>query len=190
MKKDDDDIKIFHPEKEDGASAELAELAELLDVYRKNGNMEKAARLGESLAERLDLQKIRPDGTAGLGEEELEQLRALILFSARLSLHKYLPHSMLASRAVNAMYAKIGRKAPRLFAKASEDSAFTFYYLSVRKNQDVERDVGRSFAMLCDRGGDENFVSIGKRAFSQTDLAVRAAVEEIGFKERPRRVPD
>ena len=47
MKPIDDDIKIFHPKKKDGASADLAELAMLMESYRSNGNMEKAATLGE-----------------------------------------------------------------------------------------------------------------------------------------------
>ena len=46
MKSNDDDIKIFHPAKKDSGGADLAELALLMDKYRGNGNMEKAAELG------------------------------------------------------------------------------------------------------------------------------------------------
>lgn len=104
----DDDIKIFHPSKKDGAGADLAELALMMDNYRSNGNMEKAEKLGEKLAE-LSPETICPKDAAKLNTNELRLLRALMVFSAQLSLHKYLPHQMLASHAINAMYSKISK---------------------------------------------------------------------------------
>ena len=50
MKANDEDIKIFHPKKTDGAGADLAELALLMDTFRSNGNMDKASALGKKLA--------------------------------------------------------------------------------------------------------------------------------------------
>ena len=47
MRANDEDIKIFHPKKSDGAGADLADLAMLMDKFRSNGNMEKAVELGK-----------------------------------------------------------------------------------------------------------------------------------------------
>ena len=51
MKHNDEDIKIFHPSKNGSAGADLAELALMMDIYRTNGNMEKATSLGQKLAD-------------------------------------------------------------------------------------------------------------------------------------------
>ena len=115
MKSNDDDIKIFHPAKKDSGGADLAELALLMDKYRGNGNMEKAAELGKALSE-LTPENFCPDEAKKLKSNELLQLRALMVFSAQISLHKYLPHAMLSSQAVNSMYAAISENSPGFFA--------------------------------------------------------------------------
>ena len=108
MRPVDDDIKIFHPSKNNQAGADLAELALLMDSYRNNGNMEKATALGEKLAD-ISPENICPKDAAKLNTNEVRMLRALMVFSAQISLHKYLPHQMLSSQAVNAMYEKISK---------------------------------------------------------------------------------
>lgn len=182
MKPIDDDIKIFHPAKKDGAGADLAELALLMDTYRSNGNMEKAENLGKKLAE-LTPESICPKDAEKLNTNDLRQLRALMVFSAQISLHKYLPHQMLSSQAVNAMYKKISDDFPGLFANISDGSSFTFYYLSVRKNRNIEENIGKNYAMLCDRDDDEYYISLGRRVFALTDVAVCDMIEEAEFKE-------
>lgn len=182
MKPIDDDIKIFHPAKKGAVGADLAELALLMDSYRTNGNMEKATALGEKLAE-LSPETIFPEKAAKLNTNELRMLRALMVFSAQISLHKYLPHQMLSSQAVNAMYSKIAKTHPGLFENISDGSSYTFYYLSVRKNKDVEENIGKNYAMLCDRDNDPFYESLGTRVYSLTDITVCDLIEEFEFKE-------
>ncbi len=182
MRSNDDDIKIFHPSKKDGAGADLAELALLMDTYRSNGNMEKATALGEKLAD-ISPEEICPKDAEKLNTNEVRMLRALMIFSAQISLHKYLPHQMLSSQAVNAMYAKIAKKHPGLFENISDGSSYTFYYLSVRKNKNIEENIGKNYAMLCDRDDNEYYSSLGTRVYIQTDLAVCDMIEEFEFKE-------
>ncbi len=178
----DDDIKIFHPTKKEGGAADLAELALLMDSYRSNGNMEKAEKLGEKLA-LLSPETLCPKDAARLTTNELRLLRALMVFSAQLSLHKYLPHQMLASQAINAMYSKIAKLHQGLFENISDGSSYTFYYLSVRKNKNVEENIGNNYAMLCDRDNDDFYRSLGTRVYIQTDMAVCDMIEEFEFKE-------
>ncbi len=182
MRNNDDDIKIFHPRKKDGAGADLAELALLMDTYRSNGNMEKAADLGKKLAV-ITPEMLCPKDAEKLTTNELRQLRALIVFSVQIALHKYLPHPMLSSQAINAMYAEISENSPGLFANISDGSSFTFYYLSVRKNRNVEEGIGKNYAMLCDRDDDEFYASLGERVFVLTDFKVCDMIEEAEFKE-------
>lgn len=182
MKSFDDDIKIFHPQKKDGAGADLAELALLMDTYRSNGNMEKAAALGKELAV-LKPETLCPKDAEKLSTNDLRQLRSLIVFSVQISLHKYLPHPMLSSQAINAMYKEISKNSPGLFANISDGSSFTFYYLSVRKHKNVEESIGKNYAMLCDRDNDEYYSSLGERVFALTDFKVCDMIEEAEFKE-------
>lgn len=182
MKHNDDDIKIFHPSKKEGAGADLAELALLMDTYRSNGNMEKAKMLGEKLAD-LSPENICSGDASKLSTNEVRLLRALMVFSAQISLHKYLPHQMLASQAINAMYSKISKLHQGLFENISDGSSYTFYYLSVRKNRDVEENIGKNYAMLCGREKDEFYASLGTRVYIDTDMAVCDTIEKFEFKE-------
>lgn len=182
MKPNDDDIKIFHPKKTDAAGADLAELALLVDFYRSNGNTQKATELGEQLAQ-LTPENFCPDDAARLTTNEVRQLRALMLFAAQIALHKYLPHAMLSSQAINSMYTRLSETAAGFFANISDGSSFTFYYLTVRKNRDVIENIGKNYAMLCDKDEDEYLVSLGGRVFSQVDVYICDMIEKAEFAE-------
>lgn len=182
MKPNDDDIKIFHPKKSDSAGAELTELALLIDFYRNNGNTQKATALGEELAQ-LTPEIFCPDDAARLKTNEVRQLRALMLFAAQIALHKYLPHAVLSSQAINSMYSKLSETAAGFFANISDGSSFTFYYLTVRKNKDIIENIGKNYAMLCDKDDDEYLVSLGGRIFSQVDVYICDLIEKAEFAE-------
>ncbi len=182
MRPNDEDIKIFHPKKTDAAGAELAALAELVDAYRSNGNMEKAVALGEELA-CLSPEGFCPDDAARLKTNEVRQLRALMVFASQIALHKYLPHTTLASQAINAMYAKLSASAAGFFANISDGSSFTFYYLTVRKNRDIVENIGKNYAMLCDKDDDEYLISLGGKVFSQVDIYICDLIEKSEFEE-------
>lgn len=182
MRANDEDIKIFHPKKTDGAGADLAELALLVDFYRNNGNTLKATELGDRLAD-LSPETFCPEDAAKLTTNEVRQLRALMLFAAQIALHKYLPHAMLSSQAINSMYARLSETAAGFFSNISDGSSFTFYYLTVRKNKDVVENIGKNYAMLCDKDEDEYLVSLGGRVFSQVDVYICDLIEKAEFAE-------
>ena len=180
--RNDDDIKICHPKKTGGASTDLALIAELTDKYRRNGNMDKATLLGEKLA-LLKPEDFYPADCAKLKTNEVRQLRSLMVFVFQISLQKYMPHSMLASQSVNAMYAKLSDEAAGFFADISDGSSFTFYFLSVRKNNNVEERIGKNFAMLCDRDNDEYYINLGIKTLEEMDMHVCKLIDEAEFAE-------
>ncbi len=182
MRANDEDIKIFHPKKSDGAGADLADLAMLMDKFRSNGNMEKAAQLGKKLAA-LKPDMLCPKDAEKLSSNEIRQLCALIVFSIQIALHKYMQHPMLTSQVINSMYSELSERAPGLFANISDGSSFTFYFLSLRKNRNVEENIGKNYAMLCDRDNDEFLSSLGERVFTLTDFKVCDMIEETEFME-------
>ena len=182
MRRNDDDIKIFHPRKSGGPGGDLMHLAALTDAYRRNGNMDKATALGEKLAGIVP-EEAFPEDSARLKNNELMQLRALMSFSAQIALQKYMPHSMLASQAVNAMFMKLSEISQGVFSNISDGSSFTFYYLSVRKQDNIEEEIGKNYAMLCDRAGDERFINLGMKAYAETDMYVCKVIDRAEFKE-------
>lgn len=182
MRTNDDDVKIFHPKKSDNSGADFAALAALTDEFRRNGNVRKAEELGRSLAT-LSPESLCPEQTAGLPNNVLFQLRVLMIFSAQLALHKYMPHPVLATQATNALYAELEQNAEGLFANIYEGSSFSFYYLPVRKNKNVEQEIGRNFAMLCDKDDYEPYIALGKQVFAAVDADVYDRVEALQFEE-------
>ena len=56
-------------------------------------------------------------------------------------------------------------------------------YLSVRKNRNVEENIGKNYAMLCDRDNDEFYEALGTRGYTMTDMLVCDLIEDSEFKE-------
>ena len=181
MRNNDDDIKIFHPKKKDGIASDLTSLAGIMDKHRANGNISKAGMLGEHLAD-MTPETICPDEAKKLSNNELTQLRALMVFSAQIALHKYLPNTMLSTQSVNAMYAKIEQTSPGFFANISDGSSFSFYYLSVRKGENTEEEIGRNYAMLCDRDDNEFLIALGKEIYGKVEAKVMDLIENFCFE--------
>ncbi|MBQ6543355.1 MAG: hypothetical protein IJL77_03105 [Clostridia bacterium] len=181
MRSNDDDIKIFHPKKNSGNAPDLTSLAGIMDKHRANGNSAKADMLGERLADLMP-EDIFPAEVDKLSNKELMQLRALMVFASQIALHKYLPHTILSTQAVNAMYEKIENDSPGFFRNISDGSSFSFYYLTVRKNEDVETEIGKNYAMLCDRDDNEHLADLGKKVYEETDAKVMSLIENFGFE--------
>ena len=181
MKINDDDIKIFHPKKKETMGSDLTSLAALMDKHRANGNLTKASFLGERLAT-FTPENFCGEDAKNLKSNELLQLRALIVFAFQIAIHAYLPHQLLSTQAVNAMYSKIEIESPGFFAHITDGSSFSFYYLTVRNNRDVEKNIGKNFAMLCEKEDNEYFVELGRRVFSDAEGKTIALIEEFEFE--------
>ncbi len=181
MKNNDDDIKIFRPRRENSA-ADFTSIAGIMDKQRANGNSTKAVILGERLAEFTPAELCPVDAEKVSPGEKL-QLRVLMIFAAQTAMHKYLPNSILSTQAVNAMFERLERTALGFFSSISDGSSFSFYYLAVRKNEDVSGEIGRDFAMLCDKDDDEYLISLGSRVYEQTDAKVLSLIENFEFEQ-------
>jgi hypothetical protein len=144
--------------------------------------MEKAVKLGEKFAEIVPEEEF-PRYADKLKNNELVQLRSLMSFSAQVALQKYMPHSMLATQAVNAMFEKLKEESPGMFQNISDGSSFTFYYLALRKQENIEEEIGKSFAMLCERADDEFFINLGSYVYAETDMYVCKAIDQAEFEE-------
>ncbi len=184
---DDSDIKIFGKEQAQSCNDELR-LISLMEEERSNGNMEKAARLGDYLSEIfLDedglLQKLEPVvGRLDYPQNILFQIKILMFFAAEYTMNGVLPNTILKSTAINALYGKIKDGDSAFYAEFSDGAEYSFYYLAMRKESpSVIAEVGKAFAMLCGKEEDSKFIELGKNLFNLTAEEVGSIIEIFDF---------
>lgn len=184
---DDSDIKIFTPSKKAGDGIELVELVEMMEKQRSNGNTEKAVELGKNLAALTSVAFEDVFVGTGLTARELSnaslyQLRALMVFSAQYSLCRFLEQAVLSTEAVNSLYNEIRKLSEGFYANVTDGSSFTFYFLAVRRKREVEKQIGDSFAMLCDKEKDARYAVLGTNTFNVVQKLVFESIEKAQFE--------
>ncbi len=186
MKIHDDDVKIFDPNNNNKKSEkdDFLAIVEETNRQRKNGNSEKAKNLGKELADLagdkdLFMSFIKIDD---LDPSILEQAYALMQFSAEAALNFYLPSTLLSTIAVNTLQETMILQKNPMYEAALNGSAFSFYYLSVRKGGDqLPYDIGCAFAMLCGKEGDEHYINVGKRLYIEILKMVEDKIKLLKF---------
>jgi len=185
---DDSDVKIFGSGKATSDTGDLVELASLLDRHRRNGNIAKAKQLGNRLAtlapehaSGIDLSVLT--GNVQVIPSVLYQIRVLLVFAAQTTVHKKLPLAILSSSAVNAMYDSLIENAQGFYDNISDGAAFTFYYLSLRKGNNVALEIGERFAMLCGMEGNETYAQMGARIYTLAVGLIEEIIDEFEFAD-------
>jgi len=184
---DDSDVKIFGKPAEMADAGDLVELSSQLDRQRSNGNIAKARALGKQLAileqessSGIDLYDLL--GDTDFPSATVHQVRILLVFIAQTTLHKKLATQLLSSCAVNAMYDKLIENAASFYDDISDGAAFTFYYLSLRRDKDVAGSIGENFAMLCGKDGDEEYKKLGTKIFTNATGLIEGIINEFNFE--------
>lgn len=178
---DDRDIRIFvkNESKEDNQS--LIRLAEEMTIQRNNGNIAKAVTLGEKIANLISNIDAIDDGdfrklinNSYVDQKVLYQVRLLLTFTAESTLHRSVNIPMLSTTAVNAMYDVLINSESSFYEDTTD--AFTFYYIALRKQNNIAARIGRRFAMLCGKENHENLEKIGSGLYL---ILCRIICEEI-----------
>lgn len=182
---EDSDIKIFDPSKKNDQSSEMLSYVEGMAHHRQNGNVTKAKELGVNIA--LSIYDENQIGKLSdeifLSSEIFPQLCALMLFSTEAALNYYLPSQQLSAIAINALHEVMSRNNLPVYEEIKEGPAFSFYYLSVRKGgSDIPRDIGKAFAMLCNKANDPAFISEGERLYSLVLEEIQNQIADIAFE--------
>lgn len=185
---DDSDIKIFKAKSDDTDGGDLFALAEEMRRHIVNGNSAKAKELGARLAD------ISPD-SENLGEELNKfvrnsavdepvkiQLKTLMLFCAEYTLLNELC-PMLSTTATEAMYDKLKADTPVYYNGISNGAAVSFYYLAVKRRNDIAKAVGESFAMLCEAESSKLMAMLGENVFSLTCDIIKNIIAEYKFEK-------
>ncbi len=184
------DVKIYLSKKELARTNEMAAALNSVMLHRKNGNIEKARRLGECLA------TITPTGEGDIhvnlkehlapkffAPDILCQIKILLVFACESLLQLEVPTDVLSTAAISAMFAKIETLSPGFYKNISNGTEFSFYYLAVEKDGELSDNIGETFAMLCSVKNKESFVEAGKTVWNIAVDLIEKEIEKVDFKE-------
>jgi hypothetical protein len=184
---DDSDIKIFtDSDTSPETSHEVHVIAEMTK-HRSNGNIMKAKNLGKHLAEifvdepSLLSQLEGEVGKIDCNDDDMYQIKVLLVFTAEYCINHYLPAVLLSNTAVNSLYDTLIKKAKAFYEKLDDAAEYSFYYLAVRKGYDVSENIGVSFAMLCGKDKDEYYTNLGKRLFEVAQHEINKIIDSYDF---------
>jgi len=183
---DDSDVKIFNDTKNSDTFDEVSVISQMTK-NRSNGNSQKAKDLGKALAERfVDEPQLLKEIEAEVGEiprddNTMYQYKVLLIFTAEYCINHLLPSPLLSNTAVNALYDTVKKKAFDFYDRLDDAAEYSFYYLAVRKGNDIPAGIGVSFAMLCGKDKDEYYEKLGKKLFQVANHEIEKIIESYSF---------
>lgn len=185
----ENDVKIYISKKELSKSCEIAAAVNDVRIHRANGNIEKARRLGESLAtiaptcdgDNICVNLREHLAPKFFAQDILYQIKVLLVFACETLIQHEIPVSILSTAAVTAMYEEIERRSPGFYKNISNGAAFTFYYLALQKSGDLASNIGEAFAMLCSVKNKDSFVSAGKTVWNIAVDLIEGEIEKVKF---------
>ncbi|MDR3645361.1 MAG: hypothetical protein P4M02_09845 [Clostridia bacterium] len=181
---DDSDMKIAggpaHPAETDDAGREL-------EQQRLSGNLAKARVLSAELAKKI----IDEDGENSFGSDEQEsdeirtQRRLLLAFVVDFAVSKFISSSILGKVVINQFYDNLKKNVPEFYEDIRESGSFSFYYLCMRGNNNIQSCVGGSFAMLTGHEDDRLMGELGEALFIHFIDIVEQAIKACDFDVTP-----
>lgn len=185
MRFDDSDIKIFTGGGSVGDdNSEILKLAEESKRHRNNGNSEKAKKIGVILAEAAPKELNDPALKKFVGDPEiLYEIKVLSVFTGESSAHIYMPNPILATTAVNAMYDNLKSQFPGFYNNIIDGTEFSFYYLNLRRGIDVEENIGKTFAMLCEDENNQELMKLGETVYRELRDYAFSEIQKMNFAE-------
>lgn len=186
---DDSDVKIFGQEKKKDGFDPIS-LIEEVKKHRFNGNAAKAKTIGSHLAvafvlnaAKEELVSLAESLDVVLTDKVIYQIKALSVFSAEYCLNNYLPSALLSSVAINELYESLIEDASDFYERLTDGTAFSFYYLGVRRGGSIDDSIGDAFAMLCGDEENQKLKKFGKILHQINVETYKKAIESFSFTE-------
>ena len=188
----ENDVRIYVSKKEmNRLAGEFAGNFDAVMRQRANGNIDKARRLGASLA------TIAPTGEGDgifvnlkdhlsqkfFVQDILYQIRVLLVFACETLLQLELPTELLSTTAIASMYDAMEKDMPGFYNNIANGAAFTFYYLAIQKGGDLSENIGEAFAMLCSVKNKDSFVLAGKTIWNIAVDIIGKEIEKAGIED-------
>ena len=186
---DDSDMKIFNDSDSTAEAPQEVNIIAEMTKHRSNGNILKAKQLGKHLAEifvdepSLLSQLEGEVGKIQCDDDDMYQIKVLLVFTAEYCINRFLPATLLSNTAVNALYDTVIKKAAAFYDKLDDAAEYSFYYLAVRKAVDISKNIGISFAMLCGEDKNEYYTKLGQRLFEVAEHEIEKIVESYNFEK-------
>lgn len=183
IKNDDGDIKIFKKKTKEETDDAL-DVALEVKRHRINGNFAKAKRLGSLFTE------LAPDCIENKSAAEytdnpaiLYQITVLSIFTGESAIHTFAPNPILSTAMVNSMYDSLIDVFPGIYNNITDGTAYSLYYLSLRKGVDVEKAIGKTFAGLCQDEENENLTALGAEIYTELRDIIKKEIINAKFVE-------
>ena len=166
---EDTDIKIFGEKK-------LPQKEEVANIPKEK--IEKAKNIGKSVAEIYIADYKNQQEELSADTEFLNERILLLSFTATAGFEEYIGDDTLIGFAQKSFLDAVRSESDELYRASSDTGAFSFYYLAFRRDNEIERRIGQTFAMLCSHDGDPIFQELGEALFCWFSSKVRSIVEE------------
>jgi hypothetical protein len=142
-----------------------------IELQIENGNIIRARRLGSAVVSVIqsETDKLGEGGiiaSLDMKDTMLIQYRMLMIFTVVSTIEQHSPNKHIMRTALNTFYDILKREDPEIYDYMSASGASSFYYLAIRRGGDCAANVGKSFAMLCEREDDGQFIAAGSEIYS------------------------
>lgn len=163
FKEDDSDIKIVGNDDCPKEDNDVIDDAHELEFLKKNGYVDNANDFGSALAkEFFEADRSCPFKADSEETEKIKaQRRILLAFTAVNSVEENLKNNILRDIVTSAFYNNLNKKIPGFYKELNKSGAFSFYVLATRRDTDVEKYIGETFAMLCEKEKDPIYTNFG-----------------------------
>lgn len=159
---DDNDIKIAGNRPSD----DIKKNTIMQEATPDSGSVVRGKRLGTAVANEY-VKALNGKGPGGdeSDAEMLLQRQILLSFSAQSGFEQFCSNGECVSAAKRAFFETLKTDYPELYRGATDNGALSFYYLAFRRQSEVERRVGQTFAMLCAHDGDPVYQELGEALY-------------------------
>jgi hypothetical protein len=176
---DDSDMKIVGAKPTESVKNNMAASADSLTP----DEVESAKRLGLIIAEKFLSESDTISAADSEDSQMVLQRKLLLSFTISVSLDKYCKNDSISGIAEKSFLDKIKSISQELYLSCCDTGAFSFYYLAYRRNDDVERRIGQTFAMLCSHDGDPIFQELGETLFCWFSSVVKSSTEKLNLQK-------
>ncbi|ADU28231.1 hypothetical protein [Ethanoligenens harbinense] len=182
LEEDDSDIKIAGQERRNQPEEEALRAAEELEHRRRNGDLERARALGGELARQVMAEDIAAYCAGSVAGRVHLHCRLVLSCAVYDELAARLPGKVLADVARSAFNETLEGEYPNFYKQMTTSGAQSFYTLSLRGADDPADELGRTFARLTDREGNDAAARDGARLYRTFAAAVDRAVDACGLR--------
>ncbi|MDR2655351.1 MAG: hypothetical protein LBC56_04655 [Oscillospiraceae bacterium] len=177
---DDSDIKIFvkeRPQIYDPPDYSPGEIARRMNAQRANGNLEKARSLGSGFA--VYLSRFEPKR---FPQELFMNYKTLLAFTMDYALSNLTPNRFIADTAHREFVSALKNIDRPFYDNVLASVEYSMYVLCSRREDNMARKVGETFAKLCGKSEDEACIKNGEALFLSWLSDAMETVEDYKFE--------